>query len=178
MKWAMAERLTLMILIIIMATNVFILIRIQMLTNVDTVLREKKVSYVLPYDSYAVEKKKISWDQSASAPMGWVVRYARSGCMYCMLDFEWERLLAMLEHYNYHTIIALPRESGRIANASAISEHVPQMAFVKMDWIKQFRFTATPSVIIFNNEGRILWSHVGMMSDTDYKSAKKAIGNN
>jgi hypothetical protein len=172
------EKSTLMILIIIMVANATILIRIWMLMRTEAILRENKTSYILPYDGYTAEKNKLSWDKSLPIPSGWVVRYARSGCVYCKLDFEWERLFSLLEHSNYRTIIALPQETDRIASVGVIPKHVQQMAFVKMNWIKQFRFTATPSVIIFNNEGRILWNHVGMMSDADYKSAKKAIGNN
>jgi thioredoxin-related protein len=52
------------------------------------------------------------------------------------------------------------------------------MAFVKMDWIKQFRFTGTPIIVIFDNNGRVLWHRGGILNEDDYKSAERTIVKN
>ena len=52
------------------------------------------------------------------------------------------------------------------------------MAYVKMDWIKQFRLSSTPTVVIFDNKGRVLWQRRGMLKDVDYEAAEKIIVKN
>jgi len=168
------ERFATITLIIVMLINVFILIRIRLVMNTDSILREDKTSYIFP-DGFTPAKMKITWDESLSAPSGWVVRYASKGCRYCALDAEWERLIPQLEHLDFRTILLLPTETDQFDEDQMIPERAKQMAFVRMDWIKQFRFTGTPTTVIFDNNGRVLWRHYGMLKEADYKSAEKAI---
>jgi hypothetical protein len=174
MKNKLIESAAIIVLVIVLSINAFMLVRIWLIIRADTVLRENKVSYILP-EGFTPAKTKNLWDKSLYEPSGWVVRYADKDCVYCVLDFEWERLLSRLERLNYRTIVLLPREAGQFADASAIPENVQQMAFVKMDWVKQFRFTNTPTTIIFNNNGHVLWQHVGMLTTADYNSAQKTL---
>lgn len=161
-------------LIIVMLMNVLILTRIRVIMNADSILRENRASYILP-DGFTPEKNKISWDESLSMPSGWVVRYSSKGCKFCLLDFEWERLVPQLERLNYRTILLLPTEADQFDEGQMISGNAKQMVFVRMDWIKQFRFTGTPTTVIFDNNGRVLWKHFGIMKEADYKSAGRAI---
>jgi len=164
-------------LVVIMASNAFILVRIRLLINTNAILRYKKISYIVP-DGLTPATTKLLWDESLPAPSGWVVRYASNGCFYCKLDFEWERLAPQLELLNYRTILLLPKEENQFDENQIIPKTAQQIAFIKMDWIKQFRFTGTPTVVIFDTNGRMLWHHNGIMSNADYESAKKAITNN
>jgi len=165
------------LLLACMAINVFILMRIWFSLNTDSVLREKKASYILP-DGISPMKTNVAWDDSFSSPSGWVVRYASRGCIYCNLDYEWENLIPIFERYHYRTILLLPKESDQFDENQIQSIYIKQMAYAKVDWIKQFRFTGTPTVIIFDNNGRVLWHRSGMLKETDYKSAEKAIVKN
>jgi len=174
MKAKIIGRLTAAALVIVMAGNAFILVRIWMLTQTDSFYREKKAVYILP-EGFTPAKTKVSWGESLPAPSGWVVRYASSGCIYCMLDFEWERLVSQLELHNYRTILILPKETDQFDEDRIIPENAQQMAYVRIDWVKQFRFTGTPTLVIFNNNGRVLWHNRGMLNEADYKSAKKAV---
>jgi thioredoxin-related protein len=142
--------------------------------NANAILRGSKVSHVLP-DGLKPQKTKIAWDESLSEPSGWVVRYTSRGCIYCNLDFEWERLTPLLEHLNYRTILLLPRETDQYDEDWIIPETAQQMAFVRMDWIKQFRFSATPTLVIYDKNGRVLWHRIGMLNEDDYQSAEKAV---
>jgi hypothetical protein len=181
MKAHLIDKLATVVLIIIMAVNAFMLIRTWSLmnTNINTnvVLRENKATYILP-DGFAPGKTKVSWDESLPTPSGWVVRYASSGCIYCVQDSEWDRLVSQLGHLNYRTILLLPRERDQFDEDQIISQTMQQMAFVKMDWIKQFRFTGTPTVVIFDNNGHVLWHRIGMLNEADYESAEKVITRN
>lgn len=177
MKKNLIGKLITVVLIIIMGINAFMLIRLRMVLNTDAVLRENKASYTFP-DGFTPEGLKISQDESSVPASGWVVRYASKGCVYCMLDFEWEWLVPQLEQRNYRSIVLLPKEEDRFDEDRIVPRTAQQMAFVKMDWLKQFRFTGTPTVIIFDNKGHVLWSHYGILKEADYKSAEKTIAEN
>ena len=167
-------KLTTVVLLIVMTANACILIHILLLMRTDAVLRENKSSYILP-DGLTPEKAKIKWDDSSQTPSGWVVRYTSKGCIYCALDFEWERLVPQLERLNYRTLLLLPKEADQFDEDQIFPESAQQIVFVKMGWIKQFRFTGTPTVVIFDNNGHILWHHRGIMNNNDYNAAEKAI---
>jgi thioredoxin-related protein len=47
-----------------------------------------------------------------------------------------------------------------------------------MDWIKQFRFVATPTIVVFDNNGRVLWHRIGMLKEADYESVEKVVVKN
>jgi len=174
MKVNLIKRLAVTVLIIVMAINGFMLIRIWSFMSDNAILRENKVSYVLP-DGLTPQNKKVAWDESLSMPSGWVVRYTSMGCIYCYLDFEWERLAPVLERLDYRIILLLPRETDHYHDEQIIPESAQQMAFVRMDWIKQFRFSGTPTLVIYDNNGRVLWQRSGMLNEDDYQSAEKAV---
>jgi hypothetical protein len=177
MKGNIVEKLTTTILVLAIAVNAFMLVNIWLPTNTNVALRENKPSYILP-DGFAPGKTKISWNDSLPTPSGWVVRYASKRCVYCLQDSEWERLALQLERLNYRTIVLLPKEADQFDEGEIIHQTVRQMAFVNMDWIKQFRFTMTPTVVVFDNNGRVLWHRTGMLQEADYKLAEKAITKN
>ena len=172
MKEKITEKIIIAIVVIAMSVNAFMLIHTWMLMNTNATLRENKASYILP-DGFTPEKTKVT--SNAPLPSGWAVRYASSGCIYCKLDFEWENLASQLERRNYRIITILPNASSQFDKDQIIPKNAWQMAYVKMDWIKQFRFLGTPTVIIFDSKGHVLWQCTGMMSSSDYEAAAKAI---
>ena len=177
MKNNLTEKMIVAILAAVIMGNAFMLIRIWLPTRADSFYREKKNEYVLP-DGFTPANTKISWDETLPTSSGWVVRYASRGCIYCKLDFEWERLVPQLEHLNYRTILLLPKEADQFNESGIIPATAQQMAFTDIDFIKQFRFTGTPTLVIFDNNGRLLWHKEGMLNEADYKSAEKAVVKN
>ena len=174
MKRNIIENLTKIVLVIFIVIDAFMLIRIGfLLKNTDAILRENKTSYILP-EGFTPAKTRITWNDSPP-PSGWVVRYARNGCIYCSLDFDWERLVSQLERLNYHTVLLLPKETNKLDEDQIFPKTAQQMAFVRMDWIKQFRFTGTPTVVIFDNNGHVLWRHRGMLKNKDFNEAEKVL---
>ena len=168
------RKLIALILTTVMMINVVILIRIRLLMFMDPFYREKKAEYILP-EGFAPAKEKISWDESLLEPSGWVVRYVSRECIYCKLDYEWERLVPQLERLNYRTILLLTKEADQLNQDQVVPKSAQQIAFIKMDWIKQFRFNGTPTVVIFDKNGRVLWHHTGIMNIANYKSAENVI---
>jgi len=176
MKEKSIEIVITIVLIVIMAINVFFLICINLPMNADAILQESKATYMLP-DGFSPENTKLSLNESSS-PAGWVVRYASNGCIYCKLDFYWEHYASKLESLNYRIILLLPKEEDKFDDDRIISKTLQQLAFIKPEWIKQFRFTGTPTVVIFDNNGRVLWRHAGLLKEVDYNSLKMAIEGN
>ena len=174
MKENIIGKLVYIVLVALMAFNAFMLVSIWQLIRTDSLYRKKKVEYILP-DGYTPTKTKILWEETLPVTSGWVVRYASSSCMYCKLDYEWEYLFHLLKSSNYRTLLLLPRSDDQFEEDQIQSEGIRQLAYVKMDWIKQFRFTKTPTVVIFDSSGRVLWQHRGMLKDADYESAKKVV---
>ena len=177
MKKKIIEILTVTVLLIVMIINAIMLTHTWQLIHTDSFYREKKATYILP-EGFSPIKTRVSWEESLRETSGWVVRYASRGCIYCKLDFEWERLVPLLERLNYRTILLLPNEADQFDEGQVFPETARQMAYVKMDWIKQFRFTGTPIVVIFDNKGRVLWHRSGMLNEVDYKSAEKVVKKN
>jgi len=177
MKENLIEKFLAAVLVTVMAFNAFMLIGIWKTINTDAVFQEKKAIYALP-NGFTAAGTNVVLNKSLPLPSGWVVRYVSKDCIYCELDFEWERLALHLEKHNYRTILLLAKEAGQFEKDQIVPETAQQLVFIRMDWIKQFRLTETPTVIIFNNDGRVLWSHRGMLEHADYKSAEKVIARN
>ena len=162
------------ILVVFMVVNAFILLQIYLVTETESLLKEKKLSYVFP-DGLTPLKTKAIWSDSTSDLTGLAVRYVSSGCIYCRLDFDWQSLNNILEQLNYRTILLLPSSSERFDDDHIFPNNTQQFAFVKMDWVKQFRFTETPTTLIFNNNGQVIWHNNGMLNNDDYQLAKDAV---
>ena len=177
MKTKIIEKSLTILIAAIVTINVYAAINTWLLMNANAVLREKKAMYILP-DGFTPEKEKITWDESLPSPSGWVVRYASKGCAYCAQDTEWDRLVPLLDRHNYRTLLFLPKESDQFDEDGMLSRDLRQMAFVKMDWIKQFRFTGTPTVVVFDKTGRVLWGRVGKLNEADYDSVERVIVRN
>jgi len=168
------EMIIIIMLLFVITINIFMLVQIWLLMNTNALISESKTTYILP-DGFTPEKTKILWNEALPSPSGWVVRYASKNCIYCKMDFEWERLVPKFEQYNYRTIVLLPDERSQFDEEMIFSENVQQMIYARMDWIKQFRFIGTPTVLIFDNKGHMLWYKSGILKNADYESAEKAI---
>lgn len=106
---------------------------------------------------------------------GWAVRYAARTCGYCSRDTQWQRLAPQLESADYEVIVLLPRAEEEFPEKDVVPKEAPQAVFVPMEWIKRFRLTATPSLLIFSRQGQLIWSRQGMLVPSDPESAMRAI---
>lgn len=106
---------------------------------------------------------------------GLVVRYAARTCGYCTRDTQWSRLAPQLVRSGYQVLVLLPTAGEAYAGNNVIPSGAPQAAFISMEWLKRFRLTMTPSLLIFSRTGQLIWSRQGMLSPGDPEAAMRAI---
>jgi hypothetical protein len=113
---------------------------------------------------------------NSNAQTGWAVRYASRFCKFCQKDEpKWQSLKSHLASNSY-LIFTIPVTAAESypEHASALSG-TSQISYVDVEWIKRYRLSATPTTLIFNRSGKIIWTHAGTMTDDDEKSAIHAI---
>jgi thioredoxin-related protein len=49
-----------------------------------------------------------------------------------------------------------------------------QISYVDVSWMKWYRLTSTPTTLLFDGHGKLIWSHIGTMDKDDQKSAMQA----
>lgn len=112
---------------------------------------------------------------ASSSDKGWAVRYTSLGCKFSRADEPmWRVLKSALVSGGYHIYDVAPYPLKRLP-APAGDQHESQIAFIDVGWMKQYRLTGTPTTLIFNSHGRIIWTHSGTMDTEDQKSALQTI---
>jgi hypothetical protein len=110
---------------------------------------------------------------SSMSDKGWAVRYTSPGCKFCRADEpKWSALKSELVASGYQVYDLLPSSSKRPTVGH--NDEMP-IAFIDVGWMKQYRLTGTPTTLIFNRHGKIIWAHAGTMSDEDQKSALRTL---
>src|SRR5690348_13550984 len=116
-------------------------------------------------------------DPSLISPIhGWAVRYASRTCPYCSRDTQWKELAPLLEAHGYPIVVLLPQVGDAISDKDMVPSDASQIALVDMNWIKRFRLSVTPSLLIFSRDGRLIWSRQGMLLPDDPESVMREIG--
>jgi hypothetical protein len=107
---------------------------------------------------------------------GWVVHYASPTCVHCRTDEpRWSRLKMQLAAKGYEISQVPPAPSQAYAENAPELASETQISFVNVDWMKRFRLTATPTTLLFDRAGTLIWSQKGEMSEGDEKSAMYAV---
>ncbi len=127
----------------------------------------------IPFEGYTASAERL---KCLSRFQGiWAVRYTSKSCGYCALDLEWDQLALQMESAGWPVIILVPKAAEEIAKEGVIPKGSPQAVYVSMEWTKRFRLTMTPSVLIFNSKGKLIWHRQGMLASPDVESAIQAI---
>jgi hypothetical protein len=127
----------------------------------------------IPLDGFDASGRWL--DARWMSPSGWAVRYAGRSCPYCAQDAGWARLAAELQRRDYPVTILLPRAAERFPADLVLPNDAPQVAFAPMEWLKQFRLTMTPSLLLFSGRGDLIWHRQGVLGPWDVQSALQAI---
>jgi hypothetical protein len=130
-----------------------------------------KPEFTPPPDGFAADGEKAAAPKS---PSGWVVRYSAQSCKYCRKDENlWNPLQSELQRMGYQVFVVVPSARDEFSHQDASVLGTQQLTYVNMGWIKQFRLSETPTVLIFNNDG-LIWSHQGTLGASDPASALDA----
>ena len=139
----------------------------------DSIRRSTPAGPAAAVDGFEANWKRL---EPLSSHSGWAVRYAAKTCAFCAEDTQWERLSAQLIKSGFKVTVLLPSADEAYPAQSLVPAGAPQIAFVSMDWMKQFRITITPSLLLFDRSGRLIWQQQGVLSPTNVEQALEVIG--
>jgi hypothetical protein len=71
--------------------------------------------------------------------------------------------------------VLLPRAAEGFDRAALVPAVAPQVAFVSMEWMKRFRLTVTPTAMLFNRAGTLVWAQHGMLRPDSIASALRVL---
>jgi hypothetical protein len=126
-----------------------------------------------PPSGYSAAGNKVA--PPAASENGWAIRYASPHCEHCRADeARWSGLKTQLIKKGYHIYEIPPTSADSYpANAPELAGET-QISFVDVGWMKRYRPMSTPTILLFNGHGRVIWTHVGEMNQDDDKSALQA----
>jgi hypothetical protein len=129
---------------------------------------------VPPPDGYTSKGMRVGI--ASGKQSGWVVRYSAKGCEFSRKDdLLWNKLESKIRDMGFQVIVTVPSAKDEYPNDSEALGGALQETYVNIAWIKQFRLRVTPTLLIFDFTGRLIWSHQGMLGPNDPKSALRAI---
>lgn len=97
----------------------------------------------------------------------WAVRYLSNKCGYCESDEHGKRLAEQLRRSGIKVITLVPRAGEEIAD----EPRAEQVTFVPMEWMRRFRLSVTPTFLVFDAGGSLLWQHEGKLAAGDAADA-------
>ena len=108
------------------------------------------------------------------AGQGWAVRYTTPACPASHADEkQWGSLKAQLLSRGYR-IYTIPPNTDLPAHARPSTDET-QLMFVDVGWMRRYRLPGTPTLLLFNGRGQLIWTHAGTISHDDAKSALSAV---
>jgi len=128
-------------------------------------------SQLMAFDSRGVRLSGSRRPEAAS-----VVRYASSRCHFCREDVYWSKLALELERRSVPIIIVLPGSSAEFPPGDLMPSTAQQAAFVSVEWTRRFRLTFTPTLLVFDSHGQLVWWHEGTLAAADVTSVLSAVG--
>lgn len=105
-----------------------------------------------------------------------VVRYAARDCEFCNQDEPlWQRLAAESRRRNFRIGVLDTAAKSAFASTSGSLAGGRQFALLRLDWIQHLKLRKTPTVLVFNDDGLLVWAHAGVLTDADCSSALTAV---
>lgn len=106
---------------------------------------------------------------------GLAIWYGSSACPFCRKDGRWSTLAERLRLKGVQVVIVLPNAREAFNDDEVVPRGAPQMAFVNVEWQRQYRLTATPTLLIFDANGGFVWHREGQLSSADVRAAMDAV---
>jgi len=88
---------------------------------------------------------------------------------------QWHPLSTTLQQLGYQVIILVPAAKDEYPKGAETPVGAPQESYVNLEWIRKFRLTKTPTLLIFNPRQELIWAHQGVLSSNDSISAIKTV---
>jgi hypothetical protein len=105
-----------------------------------------------------------------------LVRYASLNCGYCAPQYSqaWDQLEKTLTSKGCDAIIVSPYATDLPMGDGITPEQ--RLAGVTLQFMESTRFNSTPITLLVDRDWKIVWSHVGVLDNSDYQQALSAAG--
>lgn len=177
MIWRIVERNVAILLTGMIILDLALFVRVssaeRRLRSVATVVRPSAGTEMIPPPS-GFQRDGTKIDLSG-ARKGWAIRYAGEGCPFCLKDTQWNVLAQQLQDMGIEPIVLLPSPRDEFRKSHLVPQGIQQEAFVGMEWIDHFSLTMTPTLLLIDNHGRLIWQRQGMLDSSDTSSAIEAV---
>lgn len=105
-----------------------------------------------------------------------IIRYVSRGCIYCADSKQaWDSLAGTLGRLGCLPVGVVPRAALSLAPSVFGVAGESQLAWLTMDWVEGWRPTETPTTLVVDGAGRVLWSRVGELRPDDAAAAAAAV---
>lgn len=111
--------------------------------------------------------------ETSSGPI--VVRYAAASCGYCQRDTLWESFAEAMVAAGWNVVVVLPSAEEAYGDGELLPQGAAELAFVETGWAGHLRLTRTPTVLMFSEDGELVWSHQGMLAPDNVAAARHAV---
>jgi len=155
---------------------------LQAKTKLDHVAQDTTILYRSPDKTNTIgppdgfNSSSIKVDITRKSNKGWVVRYAAKNCEFCRADEpRWNQMSADLQRLGYSVIFIVPQASEAYPDNSLALMGTREEVYVNLEWVKRFRLSMTPTLLIFAPDQKLLWFHQGALGPADPASAFRTI---
>lgn len=129
--------------------------------------------YRMPPTKQAID---LTAETRPSTLRRWAVRYISNACTYCRDDLpRWDKLKTQLLASGYRIYVISPSISAAYQAGDPELVGVSQEQYVSIEWLKRYQLTVTPTIMLFNDQKELAWSHIGTLRDIDLKTASRVI---
>jgi hypothetical protein len=102
-----------------------------------------------------------------------VVRYVSAGCSYCRLETAtWNQLAARATGAGCALLGVVPDAVSLMRPGAYGAGAKTQMVFANMEWVSAFPPVRTPTTMIFDSHARLVWQHVGQLTERQVTEAQ------
>lgn len=141
----------------------------------DSLYRDRaSTSMIPPPVGFSAKGEKVVI--APAKQRGWAVRYYAKDCHYCQQDErQWGKVASELRRLGYRIIAVSPESRELGPDDSQASIGAQQAAYVSMEWIRRLQLRATPTLLIFGPDQRMIWARKGTLNWADRQSLVRTI---
>jgi hypothetical protein len=81
----------------------------------------------------------------------------------------------MLGTHRIPVTVLLPNAAHAFPPFAVVPLGAPQAAYVDVDWIKEYRLTLTPTVLVFDADRHVVWHREGVLRRDDATSLLRVL---
>lgn len=146
--------------------------RIQLVSIQEGYGKDAESTEPTVFRGYREDGAPINYAQSQ---VGFAIWYASRTCPYCKRDYQWDKLASQLQIDGVPIAILLPAAGFGFSYLETRPLGADQVAFVDAAWLKRYPLSVTPTLLIFDRKGQLIWYKWGVLTEEDRRNALAAV---